>query len=336
MKIRLYQDSDFDRILHLFNENSDYDKLTPALLEEKLPGDPHFDRETTFVSEESGKPVGFMQGVQRVLPEGHLGFIKLMVVDKNVRRRGIARAMYERLEEIFRERQVDTVRIYDMPFNYWMPGIDPRYTAALCFAWRMGFERFKDTTNMVVDLQGREWVDKAIGHAFGGQAKGQRPKAKGKGVNVGADASVCPVDQASLTRLEEDNGIVIRRAGEDDKEKLWQFIGEQFALWRREVEPAFRWRPVPVHIALQEGRVVAFSAYDTNNFGTGWFGPMGTHPDLRGLGIGAILLKYCLQDLKEQGQQTAIIPWVAPIAFYSHYCGAVVDRVFWRFQKKLK
>ena len=144
-----------------------------------------------------------------------------------------------------------------------------------------------------------------------------------------------PVKAEDLRRLKNKKGIVIRRAGEEDKEKLWQFIGEQFALWRREVEPAFRWKPTPVHIALQKGRVVAFSAYDTNNFGTGWFGPMGTHPQLRGLGIGAILLKYCLQDLKEQGHRTAIIPWVAPIAFYSHHCGAVVDRVFWRFEKKI-
>jgi GNAT superfamily N-acetyltransferase len=33
----------------------------------------------------------------------------------------------------------------------------------------------------------------------------------------------------------------------------------------------------------------------------GWFGPMGTHPDLRGLGIGSILLKRCLKDMKRNG-----------------------------------
>jgi len=340
MKIRLYQDSDFEQILNLLNDNCAYDTLTAALLEEKLPGDPHFDRETTFVAEDRGRPAGFMQGVQRELPDGHTGFIKLMAVDKHQRRRGIARAMYEKLESIFRERQVDTVRIYDMPFNYWMPGIDPRYTAALCFAWRMGFERFKDTTNMRVELQEREWIFKAKGKRPKAKdilteymGKGERGKGKERAGNVYARG---PVYEEDLRRLEKENGIVIRRAGEDDKEKLWEFIGEQFALWRREVEPAFRWKPVPVHIALHEERVIAFSAYDTNNFGTGWFGPMGTDPDWRGLGIGAILLKFCLQDLKEQGQRTAIIPWVAPIAFYSHYCGAVVERVFWRFKKNLR
>ena len=77
------------------------------------------------------------------------------------------------------------------------------------------------------------------------------------------------------------------------------------------------------------------SDHNTNNFGTGWFGPMGTHPDLRGMGIGEILLKRCLQDMKEEGLEYSTIPWVAPIAFYSHYCYAMIERVFWRFEKSL-
>jgi mycothiol synthase len=91
--------------------------------------------------------------------------------------------------------------------------------------------------------------------------------------------------------------------------------------------------PVSVHVAVVDGIVKAFSAHSANNTGTGWFGPMGTHPDLRGKGVGSILLKRCLEDLKHAGHSQAIIPWVGPIAFYSHFCGAVVDRVFWRYEK---
>ncbi len=101
MKIRFYQDHDFDQVLNLFNENSDFDQLTQSLLEEKLTGDPFYDQQTTFVAEMDNKIVGFMQGVQRELPTEKIGYIKLMVVDKGFRRQGIARAMYEKLEEDF-------------------------------------------------------------------------------------------------------------------------------------------------------------------------------------------------------------------------------------------
>jgi len=66
----------------------------------------------------------------------------------------------------------------------------------------------------------------------------------------------------------------------------------------------------------------------------GW-NAAGTHPDLRGKGIGGILLKRCLQDMKDWELETSIIPWVGPIRFYSYYANAVVNRVFWRYEKKL-
>ena len=39
--------------------------------------------------------------------------------------------------------------------------------------------------------------------------------------------------------------------------------------------------------------------------------------------------------MKNMGFKQSIIPWVGPIAFYSNYADAKVDRVFWRYEKKL-
>ena len=300
MKIRLFAKGDLLPILKLFNKNSDHDRLTNDLLSEKLFDDPDFDPHITLVTEINGKMIGFVQGVLRCIRGENIGYIKLMVVDKKYRRQGIARSMYKIIENHFKEHGASKVKIYDVPFNYFMPGIDPLYTPALCFAWRMGFERIGDTSNLLVELQNQDWST-----------------------------------WAEEAKLEKEN-ITIKRITESDRDELFTFIAEHFELWKTEVEMSFSSNPIAVHIARLNGKLKAFSGHNGNNIGMGWFGPMGTHPDLRGKGIGGVLLKRCLQDMKNWKLKYSIIPWVGPIDFYSHYANALVDRVFWRFDKKLR
>lgn len=302
MEFRAFNYNDLIPVVSLLEANFEFDTMTPDLLKEKIYDDPAYDPETILVATEKNIIIGFMLGVMREIRGETIGYIKLMAVNSAVRRRGIARRMYQQIEDHFRKKQADKIRIYDVPFNYFMPGIDPRYTPALCFAMRMGFERFADTSNLSVELQTRDWST--------GQEE-ERLKMK-------------------------DERIAVRRAGEADKAALMAFIDAEFPLWRAEVETSFRSKPVAVHIALLDGAIKAFSGHNGNNIGTGWFGPMGTHPDLRGKGIGGILLKRCLGDMKNWGLEYGIIPWVGPIDFYAHYANAVVERVFWRYEKRLK
>ena len=302
MEIRIFGDNDLERVAALLDNNFEYDSMSTSLLQEKIYDDPEYDPATILVAVENKTIIGFMQGVMRQIRGEIIGYIKLMAVDARRRREGIARAMYRRLEAHFREKDADKVRFYDVPFNYFMPGIDPRYTAALCFAMRMGFERFADTSNLLVELQTQDWST----------------RNEEEGLKI------------------KDKRIEIKRAGENDKQILLDFIDTEFPLWRAEVTASFRSEPVAVHIALHDGKVKAFSGHNGNNIGTGWFGPMGTHPDLRGKGIGGILLKRCLADMKNWGLEYGIIPWVGPIDFYAHYANAYVDRVFWRYEKRLK
>ncbi len=240
-----------------------------------------------------------MQGVSRDIRGKRYGYIKLMVVAKQHRKQGIAYEMYQKLEHFFKSIKVDEIRIYDSPLNYFMPGIDPRYTAAVCFAERMGFVRNGDTSNLTVDLQNQDW-------------------------NVDED----------IERLKKDN-IIVKRAEQQEKEELIEFVKIDWLLWQEEVEMAYRSTPPAIHIARKDEKIVAFSAHNGNNVGTGWFGPMGTSPVVRGKGIGGILLKLCLQDMKDEGQEKSIIPWVGPIPFYAHHANAKVERVFWRYKKEL-
>lgn len=130
---------------------------------------------------------------------------------------------------------------------------------------------------------------------------------------------------------EEREGV--RRAQASDREVVMSFLGQHWPGWQYEVGRMFANQPVSLHLAFQDDRLLGFSGYDGNNLGTGWFGPMGTDPEKRGAGVGGILLRRCLADLKAQGHEQAIIPWVGPYGFYNKQCGARIDRVFWRYEK---
>ncbi len=62
---------------------------------------------------------------------------------------------------------------------------------------------------------------------------------------------------------------------------------------------------------------------------------MGTDPAARGLGVGAVLLRRCLRDLRQRGLGRATIAWAAALPFYERACGATVERRFRRVEKAL-
>lgn len=299
MNISNYKDDDFNAVLELLNSSKEYDSFSEALLKEKLYDDPFWNPQNTFVAKINDNIVGFMQGVTRLIRGTKYGYIKLMAVDKDNRRKGIASQLFNKIEINFKKEKIEAFRIYDVPLNYFMPGIDLRYTAAICFAQKLGFKHISDAINMTVNLEESNW------------------------------------DTEEQIKILSKDKIEVTRTTDEDKIELFNFISDEWALWQNELEMAYKSQPIAIYIAKLKGEIKAFSAYDGNNVGTGWFGPMGTHPDLRGKGIGKALLYLCLTDIKKQGLKKATIPWVAPISFYSNLANAKISRVFWRFEKQL-
>jgi GNAT superfamily N-acetyltransferase len=188
-----------------------------------------------------------------------------------------------------KQQGVKQIRVYESFPNYLMPGIDPFYSEAICFFERLGYKKIGDTSNLVADLSLQDY-------------------------NTDADEKLLLKEK-----------IIIRRAEEKDRAKLFNWLLKNFAAWSGEVISAFQNNPITLFIAEQDGNLLAFSANEGNNKGTGWFGPMGTDPALRGKGVGGILLKKCLKDMKEMGFVKATVPWVGPIPFYMHYADAKVE-----------
>ncbi|UCG16399.1 MAG: GNAT family N-acetyltransferase [Phycisphaerales bacterium] len=273
-----------------------FDSFTEELLGEKLFRCPRPDRETfrVYLAERNGTPVGMMQSVSR--PDDAKGWLGVFAVDAAHRRQGIATVLLRRVADDWRRARIRDVEVLAIPGNYFTPGLDPRYTEALCFLEHHGFERFKDCVNLLADL---------------------------------SDPFDTAGEEARLGKL----GIVVRRADRGDGDLLDAFFTDHFGVdWRLEAELAMANDPPGLHLALKGGNIIAFSAHSGQNREWGFFGPMGTAPDARGTGIGRVLLWHCLNDLRDAGHRTSVIPWVGPIGFYSRYIPCRVERVFWRYR----
>ena len=220
-------------------------------------------------------------------------WVKLLAVAPDARRRGIGSALLARVEQ---PRLVMAAH----PGNYLTPGIDPRYEAGLAFLRARGFAQTGEVPNLRVPLVGNKRCTRA-------HAERIEPPVAAAGVRcrraVAADAAA--LDAMVRANFSNAQAYEIARALE---------VGG-------------------VHIALQEGAIVAFAAHDGNNRGLGWFGPAGTIESHRGKGIGEILLVHCMADVAERGQDETIVAWVGPVNFYVRTIGAAIERTFIQMER---
>ncbi len=119
-----------------------------------------------------------------------------------------------------------------------------------------------------------------------------------------------------------DAGIIIRRVLPHEQSAVRAFVDKEFGVgWGDEISVGYTNKPTTVFIALREGRVVGFGAYECTH--RAFFGPTGVSEAERGNGIGGALLLACLWGLREMGYAYAIIGGAGPTGFYTRVSGAV-------------
>ncbi len=118
-------------------------------------------------------------------------------------------------------------------------------------------------------------------------------------------------------------GVVIRRAHPFEITPIREFILSEFGLgWADEITPCYSRQPITLYIALKEGRVVGFGAYESTR--RNFFGPTGVAKSQRGSGIGKALLLACLWGMREMGYAYGIIGGAGPVVFYEKVVNATV------------
>jgi GNAT superfamily N-acetyltransferase len=73
-------------------------------------------------------------------------------------------------------------------------------------------------------------------------------------------------------------------------------------------------QPATLYVAVRDGALLGFAAYDTS--AKGFFGPTGVDEAARGQGIGEALLIATLKGMYEAGYAYAVIGDPGPVAFY--------------------
>ncbi len=119
-------------------------------------------------------------------------------------------------------------------------------------------------------------------------------------------------------------GIRFVRVLSPNFKKVENFILKEFGEgWASETTAAFYKDPVSCFVAVDtENELLGFACY--NATGKGFFGPTGVKKEVRGQGIGSVLLWRCLEALWEQDYAYAIIGSVGPTEYYAKAVGATV------------
>jgi predicted N-acetyltransferase YhbS len=254
-------------------------------------------RVTGFKAAEGGRVIGAVLGSMSHR-DPSTGHVDLIAVDPAERRRGLGRHLMARIESALAGLGAADVALAGNPPYYAWPGIDVRYTPALCAAMALGFTHDQAAWNMTADLR-----------------------------TLASTA-------ADEKRLAGD-GVTIRRAEPADVPVLTEFALANFnAGWAGELGHSVRRDGAGCWLAVEsDGSLLGFAAYGSSR--PSFFGPMGTTPAARGRGIGSVLLRRCLAEQRAAGLETAQIGWVGPMPFYSTTVGARVERVFFLYNKQL-
>ena len=239
--------------------------------------------------------VGVMVGVQR----GNEAWLKLFAVDRSRRRSGIGSQMLTEVEERFRVAGVERVRTLNSSPYFVTPGLDVRYTEALCLLEAHGYQLDRYVHNMEVLLSANDFDTSGAESALAGQ------------------------------------GISVRRLRYEDEPVLRPWVQRNWGdNWATEACDSLKNDPVTTFVAETDGSIVGFATYDVMLF-SGSFGPTGVEESMRGLGLGKVLLFRCLEDMRDKGYERCEIIWVGPIAFYAHTAGARICSTFMQSTKVL-
>ncbi len=135
--------------------------------------------------------------------------------------------------------------------------------------------------------------------------------------------------QNLVAGVDSEWGAGVVRATDATRERVLGFIEKEFGrIWRFEASHAFENDPATLVYVEVDGEIAGFAAHEANNRGLGFFGPTGVAKAHRGRGLGALLLRASLADLRRLGYERVIIPWTDAVDFYRKACGAVVDDHF--------
>lgn len=257
---------------------------------------PRENPDLAVLATENGEPVGCALGSLR----GGRGHINLLMVAPEARRRGHGRTLLHALERRLEAAGASQIFVGGASPRFAWAGVDVRYSAAGFLLESAGYARLNQPVNMTVDLA-------EIGTRLGEPASAALPAE-----------------------------VTLRPLREEDRASITPWLASFGGTWLEETLTTLDRPGARCHLAVRDdgtpdAAYLGFACYGVNR--ADWFGPMGTDEKSRGLGIGSVLIRRCLADLRAAGYDSAQIAWVGPTKFYAKVVDAYVERVFWIYRK---
>jgi len=287
-----------------------YLPFSEAILQDRILDDPDFDPDLNPTVWQGERLVAMASGAPPSEELQTAGGVKLFAVASDLRRQGIATRLFDHIEERLAGLGAGESVAIIAGNNRFMQGLDLRYTEALCFLEARGYERAGDGMDMDVDLR-----------------------------NTPLDTS------KKEAELEQVHGLRVRRLTMDDYRQAWDYVAREFEYpsalatdpvgrrWAYLATSGLKLDPPTLWMAEKDGEFCGFAVTDVA--APERLGPMGVSPEVRKVGVGTVLLKRALADLRARGVDVGVIYGAGPYAFYARTVDAVVNAVFWRLRKPL-
>jgi len=297
---RLYGD-----LKNLMNLVLPYDFIDDVFYKNLTINDPNYDPENVFFILDKDKPVGFIFGVERTkapkkIVEKHRDIMWVKAFGCYKKYLANLKELLELFEKYVSNRDKKVIRISDYASWYLTPGVDNLYDEYNALLVELGYKRVGVVVNYEVDLS-RYFIPRYV---------------------------------YRLEEINRRNGVDFTEVKDFD-ETLLNWIEENFSvLWRTEAEIALKNSYGGVLIARRGEDILGFSAYGVLK--RNWFGPIGVKKDIRGKGIGTVLLFKTMSRLRCNGQRIVIIPWTSHLYYYTQLPETYRIRHFNIYQKELK
>lgn len=309
MDIEIFNSKYLDECLNIWNEDIGFIyPISHDMFKEKSIDCRYFSKEASFVIKEEEKVIGFIiskvfKDNQNIPKYQNIGWISLIFVKREYRKRGYGNILLTRAEEEMKKLGVLTIMVGSDIHNFF-PGIPNDFdnTTDVFFKNR-GYDMGYYTHDLIKKLSHDDLI-----------------KYSSYNNNEYYEGS-------TLKKVELRYGTI------DDKDDLLEFLHRVFfGRWYDEGVEYFDNGEIEKEylIAKVDNKVVGFLRVNNclikeTSYNINWkgrfdklvgFGPLGVDPEYRHHGIAKMLLYYAISDSYKNGYTDAMIDWTGLVTYY--------------------
>lgn len=161
MEIKNYLQSFEREVVDLWNRCCTFDPIDVGKFRRQALFDDNFDSDLAWIALEGGKVVGFAYGTHRKIPylerglEPERGWVNVIFVDRDYRRRGVGSKMLGLIEDGLKERGARNITLGAYSPSYFFAGLDPEhYPESIAFFEHHGYIGTDEHYSMGKNLHG--------------------------------------------------------------------------------------------------------------------------------------------------------------------------------------